>query len=110
MHARGFDSGAYLLANGVEVDERTVRCAKRLALLHRFDTCGGSLYIYRTVAGPGVMVFAKMRQIVEILLQIDPTPVRRRWSRAAGATAGADVVGPTYTAYSAGSATLLAQP
>jgi hypothetical protein len=64
MHARRFDSSAHLLANGIEVDERTVRCAERLALLHRFDAFRGSVYIYRTVANPGVMVFAKMRQIL----------------------------------------------
>jgi hypothetical protein len=47
------------LANGIEIDERTFRCAEGVALLHRSDTLVVSLHIYRTTAVPGVMVFAK---------------------------------------------------
>jgi hypothetical protein len=59
MRARRLDRRAHFLANGIEIDERTFRCAEGFALLH--DPMAGEidLYIYRT-AGPGdVMVFAK---------------------------------------------------
>jgi hypothetical protein len=51
-----------LLAQGIEVDERTFRCAKGSALLHRTDTSRVRLYFYRSGALTDVMVFAKTRQ------------------------------------------------
>ena len=61
MDTRGPESRADALANRVVV-ERTRRCAKSLALLHRSSRFGVSLDFYRSAPGVGVMVFAKMRQ------------------------------------------------
>ena len=57
-------------ADAIEVDERTFRCAERLALLHRSSCFGVSVHMYRVVTKVGVMVFAKMRQSVSIHLKI----------------------------------------
>jgi hypothetical protein len=37
MGARRLDRRAHSLADGIEIDERTFRCAKGFALLHRYD-------------------------------------------------------------------------
>jgi hypothetical protein len=37
MRPRRFDRRTHFLANGVEIDERTFRCAEGFALLHSSD-------------------------------------------------------------------------
>ena len=61
MRARRLDGRAHFLADGIEIDERTFRCAEGFALLHRSDTLRLSLHIYRTGTFLDVMVFAKTR-------------------------------------------------
>ena len=48
MGARRLDRRAHFLADGIEIDERTFRCAEGFALLHRSDTGWIALHIYRT--------------------------------------------------------------
>ena len=62
MRARRLDRRAHFLTDGIEIDERTFRCAKGLALLHRFDTFRMCVHIYRTSTFLDVMVFAKTRE------------------------------------------------
>ncbi len=62
MGARRLDGRAHFLTNGIEIDERTFRCAEGFALLHRSDAFRVSVHIYRTGILLGVMVFAKTRE------------------------------------------------
>jgi hypothetical protein len=64
MSARRFHSRPYLLTDGIEIDERTVRGVERVAVLHKSNTCWKSMHFYRTGTRVDVMVFAKMRQIL----------------------------------------------
>jgi hypothetical protein len=38
VRARRLDGRSHFLTDGVEIDERTIRCAEGLALLHSSDT------------------------------------------------------------------------
>jgi hypothetical protein len=59
MRARRLDGRAHPLTDGIEIDERTFRCAEGFALLHTSDTGEDGVHIYRTALLVGVIVFAK---------------------------------------------------
>ena len=62
MSAHRLEGRAQFLANGIEIDERTIQHAQRFALLHEFHRLKSKMHIYRTHLGAAVIFFAKPRQ------------------------------------------------